>query len=156
MSDLIRGAIDLLSSQREGALATQSKKQPGFPFVSSAPLTVTPDGYPAFLFSGLATHTKNLSADPRASLLVTTTSDKPGGADSRLTLIGNLEFVSDAHLKTVAKSYLEAHPAAQQWISFGDFRFYQLAIVDIYFVAGFGDMGWIKPDAFQSAWQQSD
>ena len=34
---------------------------------------------------------------------------------------------------------------------FGDFKFFHLKLVDIYFVGGFGVMGWIRPDDFRAA-----
>ena len=61
----------LLRQSRSGALGTHSVAMAGFPFVSAVPFVADALGRPAFLLSGLAEHTRNLLADPRASLLVT-------------------------------------------------------------------------------------
>ena len=57
----------------------------------------------------------------------------------------------DAEKSSAAKSaYVKQHPKSQQWVEFGDFAMYQLEIIDVYMVAGFGAMGWIKPDQLKS------
>ena len=60
----------LVERARTGALSTHSRQQPGYPFGSVAPYAPDERGRPVFLISGLALHTKNLEADPRASLLI--------------------------------------------------------------------------------------
>src|SRR6202790_2375099 len=84
-------ARTLMHLGRTGSLSTHSRKQPGFPFGSVMPYGLDADGRPSFLISTMAMHTQNLSADPRASLLVTQadTSGDPLGA-SRVTLVGNV------------------------------------------------------------------
>src|SRR5437868_2615907 len=59
----------LLVSERVATLATQSAKHPGWPFASVMPYALDTDASPIFLISGMAIHTQNLLADPRASLL---------------------------------------------------------------------------------------
>src|SRR6266545_3685536 len=54
-----------------GSLSTLSRKRPGFPFGSVMPYAPDEQGRPIFLISTMAMHTQNLTADPRASLLVT-------------------------------------------------------------------------------------
>ena len=56
---------------RTGALATLSRKHPGYPFASVMPYALDEHGQPIVLISAMAMHTQNLQADPRASLLVT-------------------------------------------------------------------------------------
>ena len=60
----------LLRETRHGALGTHSQTHPGFPFVSILPYVADLRGWPVFLVSGLAEHTRNLRADPRASFMV--------------------------------------------------------------------------------------
>ena len=146
--ELIRGAKSLVENGGSGSLATQSVKHGGFPFVSSAPFAIDENGNPIFLLSSLATHTKNLTKDPRASLLVATTGEASG---ARLTLVGNIETLPESEIESSARAYLKRHPEAQQWMSFGDFQIYKLVPIELYFVAGFGSMGWIKPDDYANA-----
>lgn len=147
---LVKGAIELLRGKATGTLATQSLKHPGFPFVSSAPFGLDTHGNPVFLLSSLATHTRNLKHDSKSSMLAAA-SDKT--SDARLTLIGNLELLPESDLAFAKESYLQRHPDAQQWASFGDFAFYRLVPIDLYLVAGFGAMGWIKPEDYSANFQ---
>ena len=63
-----------------------------------------------------------------------------------MTLIGDLQPVPEPEIELARKTYLDQHSEAQQWISFGDFHFFQLQLMEAYFVAGFGSMGWICPE----------
>jgi putative heme iron utilization protein len=48
-------------------------------------------------------------------------------------------------------AYLERHPSARYWIDFSDFAFFRLDVTDVYFVGGFGVMGWVSADDYRSA-----
>lgn len=140
-------ARQLLKQSSSGSLATQSRKHPGYPFVSLAPFALGENLEPIFLFSSLATHTRNAARNPAASLLLTASGDNSGElTSSRMTLLGDLRQMRESELESAQQSYLDQHPAAQQWVSFGDFHFFQLQLVESYFVAGFGSMGWISPE----------
>jgi hypothetical protein len=93
----------------------------------------------------MAMHTQNLEADVRASLLVTQldTDGEPLGA-SRVTLLGNVHLVPNAELAEVRNLYLERHANSKYWIDFDDFSFYRMNVVDVYYVGGFGVMGWVS------------
>ncbi len=133
---------------RVGSLSTLSRKQPGFPFGSVMPYGLDDHGRPIFLISTMAMHTQNLHADARASLLVTQqdTEGEPLGA-SRVTLVGNVHPVPDTELAAVRKLYLERHANSKYWVDFEDFSFYRMDIIDVYYVGGFGVMGWVSaPD----------
>ena len=130
---------------RIGSLSTLSRKQEGFPFGSVMPYAIDDDGCPIFLISTMAMHTQNLHADPRASLLVTQpdASGDPLGA-SRVTLLGNVLRVPEADEPEARKLYLARYAASKYWVDFEDFSFYRMAVVDVYFVGGFGVMGWVS------------
>jgi hypothetical protein len=91
----------------------------------------------------MAMHTQNLQGDARASLLVTheDTDGEPLGA-SRVTLVGNVHPVPDTELAEVRKLYLDRHASSKYWVDFGDFSFCRMDVVDVYYVGGFGVMGW--------------
>ena len=130
---------------RMGSLSTLSRKQPGFPFGSVMPYGLDDHGRPIFLISTMAMHTQNLQADPRASLLVTQqdTDGEPLGA-SRVTLIGNVLLVPNPELAEARNLYLERHANSKYWVDFEDFAFYRMNVVDVYYVGGFGVMGWVS------------
>ncbi len=145
-------ARTLVHLGRTGTLSTHSRKQPGFPFGSVAPYGVDAHGRPSFLISTMAMHTQNLAANPQASLLVT----QPGWSDdplagSRLTILGDTTPVPEPEVASVRADYLARHENARYWVDFDDFAFYRLEVVDLYYVAGFGAMGWVDAAEYHAA-----
>ncbi len=133
----------LLAFASTGTLATISRKHPGFPFGSLMPFALDPAGRPLFLISNMAMHTQNLKADPHASLFV---AQPPSDGDilgsARATLVGLAEPVPVSDLPQARELYLAGHPNSRYWVDFADFSFFRLAPIDLYFVGGFGVMGW--------------
>jgi heme iron utilization protein len=138
-------ARTLMHLGRNGSLSTLSRKQPGFPFGSVMPYGLDDHGRPIFLISTMAMHTQNLQADSRASLLVTQddTGSDPLGA-SRVTLVGNVLPVPEAEVAEARKLYLARYANSKYWVDFEDFSFYRMDVVDVYYVGGFGVMGWVS------------
>jgi heme oxygenase (biliverdin-IX-beta and delta-forming) len=134
---------------RIGSLSTLSRKQPGFPFGSVMPYGLDEQGRPIFLISTMAMHTQNLQADPRASLLVTQpdASADPLGA-SRVTLLGNVAPVPELEVAAARKLYLERYANSKYWVDFEDFSFYRMDVADVYYVGGFGVMGWVSASEY--------
>lgn len=146
---LAAAATQLLKQNTSGSLSTFSVKHPEFPFASVASYCITSDNEPIFFFSSMATHSKNIRANSKAALLVTNDASTAGGelANGRVTVMGTVVPVEGKeNIERVRAAYLQANPEANQWASFGDFQFYRMEIVDVYFVAGFGAMGWISPE----------
>jgi hypothetical protein len=50
--------------------------------------------------------------------------------------------------------YLKGYPDSKYWVDFEDFFFYRLNIIDVYYVGGFGVMGWVAASDYSQA--QSD
>ena len=136
---------------RIGSLSTLSRKQPGFPFGSVMPYALDGHGQPIFLISTMAMHTHNVQADPRSSLLVTQPDavGDPLGA-SRVTLIGNVLPVPEAEVAEARKLYLARYADSKYWVDFDDFSFYRMNVVDVYYVGGFGVMGWVSASEYYS------
>jgi putative heme iron utilization protein len=90
-------------------------------------------------------HTQNLQADPRSSLLVTQpdASGDPLGA-SRATLIGNVLPIPEPEVASARKLYLARYANSKNWVDFQDFSFYRMEVKDVYYVGGFGVMGWVS------------
>jgi putative heme iron utilization protein len=136
---------------RVGSLSTLSRKQPGFPFGSVMPYGLDNHANPIFLISTMAMHTHNVQADPRSSLLVTqpgATGDPLGS--SRVTLIGNVLPVPGGEVAEARELYLNRHADSKYWVDFDDFCFYRMNVVDVYYVGGFGVMGWIPASDYYS------
>ena len=153
-------ARTLMHLGRIGSLSTLSRKQPGFPFGSVMPYGLDDVGRPIFLISTMAMHTQNLQANPHASLLVTQpdASGDPLGA-SRVTLLGNVQPVAEKGVAEARTRYLARYANSKYWVDFEDFSFYSMDVVDVYYVGGFGVMGWVsasdyarsKPDPLADA-----
>jgi heme iron utilization protein len=143
-ADAASDARNLVRLALKGALATldrggtnaQGGHLAGHPYASLVTVATDAEGRPLLLLSGLALHTQNLKADPRASLLIDGTSlagDPLAGG--RVTLIGRLEVTASPNART---RFLNRHPSAAQYADFGDFAFYQLNVERAHFIGGFG------------------
>ena len=145
-------ARTLMHSGRIGSLSSLSRKQPGFPFGSLMPYGLDEEGRPIFLISTMAMHTQNLQADPRASLFVTEpdASGDPLGS-SRVTQIGNVTRVPEAELAAARTVYLAGYQDSKYWVDFEDFSFYRMDVLDVYYVGGFGVMGWVAAADYAQA-----
>jgi putative heme iron utilization protein len=100
----------------------------------------------------MAMHTQNLQADPRASLFVT----EPGASgdplgSSRVTLIGSVSKIPEAELAATRTVYLAGYPDSKYWVDFDDFSFYRMDLLDVYYVGGFGVMGWVAASDYSAA-----
>jgi putative heme iron utilization protein len=106
-------------------------------------------GRPVFFISTMAMHTQNLQQDERASLLITqpgVVGDPLGAA--RLTLIGTAKV---APADEVRDLYLSRHDSARYWQDYTDFAYYRLEVEGVYFIGGFGVMGWVPVKDYASA-----
>ena len=142
----------LLSLVSVGTLSTMSRKHMGFPFGSLMPFALELSGRPIFLISNMAMHTQNLKTDPRCSLFV-----GQGGSDgdplgaARATLIGHAEPVPEQDAASVREQYLARHENSRYWVDFTDFSFFRLQPIDLYYVGGFGMMGWVDAGDYENA-----
>jgi len=133
----------LLIEERFGVLSTLSTKPEGYPFGSLVPFGQGARGQPILLLSALAQHTKNLRADPRASLLV-----MQGGAEDpqqapRASLIGRAVEISGAEAEDGRARYLLRHPRAGALLSL-DFTLWRLDVAEVRYVGGFAQAAWVS------------
>jgi putative heme iron utilization protein len=145
-------ARTLVEQNRLGSLSTVSRKHPGWPFGSVMPYGLDPRGRPIFLISTMAMHTQNILAEPRASLLISeaTGPDDALGA-GRITLMGRVTAVAEADRAVMRERYLERYENAKYWVDYEDFAFYVMDVFDVYFVGGFGVMGWVPAEEYLAA-----
>jgi putative heme iron utilization protein len=143
----------LVAGQSRGSLSTLAIDPPGTPFGSIVTYGLDDRGRPIGFVSTLAEHTRNLLADPRASLLVV--ESVPEGSDplaaGRATLLGRLEQVADeAEVEASKAAYLAANPQAF-YVAYGDFLCVRLEVLSIRYVGGFGRMSWVDADDYAAA-----
>ncbi len=142
----------LFSLGSTGTLATISKKVAGYPFGSLMPYALDDAGRALFLISNMAMHTQNLKADPRASLFLTQAAadgDVLGAA--RATLVGDVLPVPSEDTLAAREWYLARHEGSRYWVDFSDFGFFRLTPAEIYYVGGFGVMGWVPAEEYAAA-----
>lgn len=136
----------LMREARTAALATLDPAT-GAPFASLVTVANEADGSPLMLLSDLAVHTRNLKADPRASLLF---DERGPGAilpgdpltGARVTLVGRVSRLADDG--AARRRFLARQPEAEMYAGFRDFAFYRLEPEVAHLVAGFGRIVDIK------------
>lgn len=139
-------AKSLLRRSRQGALATLMPGS-GDPYCSLVNLASHPDGSPILLISRLAVHTRNILADSRVSLML----DERAAGDPlegvRIMLSGRAEQAENER-DLLQRRYLNAHPAAEAFVSFKDFAFFRIRPAGTHLVAGFGRIVDLNPEQF--------
>ena len=139
--------IHLLHTAPHAVLSTHSTQLPGFPYGTAVPLVLDQRQQPLLLISALAEHTKNLLADPRASLAVV----EPGQANvqdaARVTLVGRFEAFQPTAEQV--QRYLRYQPEAARYLQL-DFGFFRMQVERARYIAGVGKMGWLEATAWQA------
>ncbi|HWN52225.1 MAG TPA: DUF2470 domain-containing protein [Xanthobacteraceae bacterium] len=131
-------AKELLRTTRAGALATLDRNT-GHPFSSLVNVATDADGSPVILVSRLSTHTANIEADPRASVLLASTGKGDPLAHPRLTVLGtfaNIERNTPDGAR-VQRRFLSRHPKSNLYAGFGDFTFWRLHVASAHLNGGF-------------------
>ncbi len=112
----------------------------GAPYASLVTVALDHDLSPVLLLSGLSDHSRNITADPRVSLLFDGTDGHPNPQTGpRVTLMGRAERTDDARLR---QRFLARHPGAALYADFADFAFWRVPVDKAHFVGGFGRAVW--------------
>ncbi|CAO2840415.1 unnamed protein product [Amaranthus hypochondriacus] len=124
-------------------------RREGYPFGSLVDFAPDSLGHPIFSFSPLAIHTRNLSADPRCTLVV----QIPGWSglsNARVTLFGDVVPLPEDQQEWAHKQYIKKHQQgpSQQWGNFYYFRMQNIS--DIYFIGGFGTVAWVDVKEYEN------
>jgi heme iron utilization protein len=138
-------ARQFVRGHHHGVLATNSKRLAGAPFASVCPFITDHQARPVFLISGLAEHTKNLAADPRASLIVHPCADNMHAA-GRVTLTGQAENIGRP--PALVERCTRLLPEAAGYFDLGDFNLWHIHIEAIRFIVGFGKIEWVEPAGY--------
>jgi hypothetical protein len=131
-------AKTLLRATRAGTLGTLDRNT-GHPFASLVNVATDVDGSPVILTSRLSTHTANLEADGRASVLLAETGKGDPLAHPRLTVLGVFVRVErdSADEARVRRRFLARHPKSELYAGFGDFSFWRLTVASAHLNGGF-------------------
>ncbi|MHA6618704.1 HugZ family pyridoxamine 5'-phosphate oxidase [Pseudonocardia sp. DLS-67] len=138
----------LIAAVRTGSLATIGEG--GFPFGSLVSHALDPAGRPLLLLSDLAEHSRNLAADPRASLMATEVGAGDPLALARVTVIGRVGELLGDERAAALETYRAAQPGAF-YAGFADFRLYRLDVESVRYVGGFGRMSWVDAAGYAEA-----
>jgi len=68
--------------------------------------------------------------------------------------MGNATPIPKAEVADARKLYLERYANSKYWVDFEDFSFFRMDPLDVYYVGGFGVMGWVQASDYTQA--QSD
>ena len=131
-------AKSLLRGIRAGTLGTLDRNT-GHPFASLVNVATDVDGAPLILTSRLSTHTANLEADGRASVLLAETGKGDPLAHPRLTVLGRFAAVAKGGTDEarVRRRFLARHPKSELYAGFGDFSFWRMEVVSAHLNGGF-------------------
>jgi len=145
----VRLSRALIHEAESAALGTLSAS--GGPHVSHVACATLVDSTPIVLISELATHTRNLHIDERASLLFVAPFGESDdtATRARVTLDGRLVPVADRDAARMR--FLRRQPDAALYADFADFSFRRLVPETAHIVAGFGRITDLQPSDFLAA-----
>jgi putative heme iron utilization protein len=123
---------------REGRVAALATLDAGTqnPYASFITVATETDGSPIFLISKLAWHTRNLEADPRASILFN--AECRAGDPLNVGRVSLMGVAAPTDNPSARSRFLAKHPGAALYADFADFSFWRLQIEQAHFVGGFG------------------
>ena len=134
----------LVRTVRSAALATAAHEAAGWPYVSLVTTACDIDGSPILLLSTLADHTRNLAADPRASLLFEAATRRGNPQTGpRVSVVGTVARADEPRLR---RRFLARHPAADLYAGFADFGIFRMQVQRAHYVGGFARAAWIEAE----------
>jgi putative heme iron utilization protein len=139
-------AMALIRRSRMLALASHSAQMTGFPYVSWLPMVADEAGRPLLVISRLAEHTQNILHDARVSVLLH--DDEMALDKARLTIVGDLQPVTLD--KLLAARLARYNPELADYLAMSDFSVWRLWPRRARYIAGFGRMGWLEGEQWES------
>lgn len=130
-------ARQLLRTIRAGALGTLDRHT-GHPVTTLVNVATDVDGAPLILVSGLSSHTANLRADGRASVLLASAGKGDPLAHPRLTVLGQMVPNSSPGVR---QRFLARHPKSALYADFPDFTFWRMEVAAAHLNGGFARAG---------------
>jgi putative heme iron utilization protein len=139
-----------VAGAQQGVLASLSED--GAPWGSVVTFGPLDDGAPVLLVSLMAEHTRNLLADPRASLVVAEPPNEENPLDrGRVTLAGRVREPQGEERAAARAAHLAAMPSAELYVDFDDFRLFVLGVKRVRWVGGYGRMDAADAAAYAAA-----
>jgi putative heme iron utilization protein len=138
-----------MAATSTGSMATMSADDAGYPFGSIVSYALDYSGRPLLCLSDIAEHTRNLTANPKASIMVIEQAERDTDqlALGRVTLTGEVTRVTGEDVPGVNDAYRAAHPQAY-YADFDDFAYYRMTVRAVRYVGGFGHMSWVGADEY--------
>ncbi len=152
-SEAARRAAQLIRTQRILSLGTLHE---GAPSVTMAPFALAADPFALIvLVSGLASHTKDMLAEPRVGILVAEPEREaaPVHALARVAMQATAHLVpeSEPGYDAMRAAYVARFPDMEMLFTLGDFGLFALEPTAVRVVAGFAQAASITPEALALA-----
>ncbi|MGC6488124.1 MAG: HugZ family protein [Planctomycetota bacterium] len=141
----------LFARETHGVLCTGHALAAGWPYGSLVPYALLDDGDVAVFVSDIAEHTRNLTADPRATLLVRDSASQEPQADARHAMMVRARRPDGAEAIAVEQVYFDRFPGAARMREAHGFSAWRLECERVRWIAGFGAMGWIDRASWTGA-----
>jgi putative heme iron utilization protein len=138
----IDAARQLWEGAFHGVLGTQSESHPGYPFPSLVPYCLDRHGNALLLLSHLAQHARNLSRDPRCSLLLTGPETEDAQQRARLAVLGECRPLLEAD-NDEGQRYFRYYPHALPYLEELNFRLFRLVPSAAHINTGFASARWL-------------
>lgn len=143
-------ATSLVRQAEVGVISTISQNLRGYPFGSVSPFISCSEGKVYFYISDIAQHAKNLNKDSRMSLTVFRQGEEGDqNAQGRVTLIGDAKPLSDENQEAFLQDYVRRFPESESYKQAHDFKMWEMDIVRVRYIGGFGKIFWIEKDEWQ-------
>lgn len=138
-------ALEIMETVSQAALATRQGEQT---YASAAAVlyqknAIEAEGPGCFhlFLSALARHTRNLLAHPQASLLLVKPSSETSMSESpRVTVQGLILPLEPSRQPDLRARYLARFPRASLYLDLPDFRFFEMKILEVHWIGGFGSV----------------
>ena len=146
----LNDARTLVYKTNAGVMSTISNNLRGYPFGSVTPYMCDEQGRIYFFISDIAQHTKNLKHDSRMSLTVFDATDSGDQNEhGRVTLVGDGSVMPSEQAHTLLDNYIALYPEAASYRNAHDFQLWQLDVIRVRYIGGFGKIFWLE----QNEWQ---
>lgn len=139
----------LVQAATNASLGTLSED--GGPLVSLVAVVDDGEGRPLLLLSGLAEHTRNLWRRPQASLLIAAQGSGTTMDRARVTLTGEVRWLSDEEAARAKETFVAARAEAKVWAALPDFAPARLEVKKVRYVGGFARAATISPVEYLAA-----
>lgn len=155
----LNDARTLVFKTHAGVMSTISNNLRGYPFGSVTPYMCDEQGRIYFFISDIAQHTKNLKQDSRMSLTIFDAADYGDQNEhGRVTLVGDGSIVTKDRCEVLLDKYIALYPEAASYRNAHDFQLWQLDVVRVRYIGGFGKIFWLEQNEWQAQpkkWDES-